>query len=583
MPKKIDATTRKMIRNKADEAAARNGCRVDLSRGQFVIDWLQEYAFLYEGERAGKPMELMKWQKNDLIMPLFSWVKFSKDFDREVRRFRKAGIWIPKKNGKSPTLAGLNLYMLCGDGEEGQKCFSVALDGKQAMIQQEHIVQMVLASEPLREECEINKTTKTVLYRKTNSTSRVVSGDNIQGQEGLNGSVFVDETHIVDARLMSVLKYAGASRAQPLQIEVSTAGNNPDGYGKKQFDKGRRVNAGLENDESFFHLEWSLDSKVSEDDLEKNIKKHIKSCNPSLGVTVFESELLNEFNSAKGSLSTLADYKMYRLNQWQSAQNPWLDMAAWQASVKPEFYTARSLCNHSRHVRSPRLKLDAWGALDLSRVKDMSAFALAIPQKGRYSEDVSIQFIVRLWMSERYAKAHAHLADFMDWEKNGLLRFTPGGTVDHGIVVSDIRKLCRHFNVLGITADQMYAERPMQEIVEGTFSEAGEEIDSGIGCERFWFAQTTAGYAKATEDFEAYLLDGKFIFPPNDCLSWQAGHVEVQEDAHGNKRPVKPKSKKGEELHYKKVDAVIACVMASSLAIAGQTANAYEKNGVFSV
>ncbi len=576
MPKKIDAITRRFIRNKSDESAAKNGCRVDLARGKFVCDWLQSYCFLYEGERAGKPIELMKWQIEDLIMPLFSWVKFSEDFKREIRRFRRAGIWLPKKNGKSPTLAGLNLYMLCGDGEEGQKCFSVALDGKQAMIQQEHIVQMVLASEPLREDCQINQTTKQVLYRPKNAVSRVVSGDNIQGQEGLNGSVFVDETHVVDARLMSVLKYAGASRAEPLQLEFSTAGNNPDGYGKKQFDKGRRVNSGVDSDETFFHRDWSIDSGVSEMELEKGIKKYIKSANPSLGQTVFESELVSEYHSAKGSLSTLADYKMYRLNLWQNAQNPWLDMAAWQANIKPEMYTPRALCNHRPHVRSARKKLNAWGGLDLSRVKDMSAFALAI-EREEY-----IQIIIRLWMAERYAKHHADKADFKDWAERGFLKLTPGGTVDHGIVAGDIRKLCRHFNVMGITADQMYAERPMQEIVEGVFSEDGVLIDEGIGCERYWFAQTNASYAQPTEEFEAKLSEGKLILPSNDCLSWQASHVEVSEDAHGNKRPVKPKSKKGDELQFKKIDGIVAIIEACSLAFENK-ANAYEMGGVFSV
>ena len=153
----IDHETKQWLRNAADERAAANGCRFDEARGQFVADWIERYARLYEGEWAGQPMRLMDWQL-DCTLRLFGWVRHSDKWGREIRRFRAASIWVAKKNKKSPTLAGWGLYLLCGDGEPGQKVFFAAKDGTQARdIAGKHAVEMLMQSPELQAECSLNK------------------------------------------------------------------------------------------------------------------------------------------------------------------------------------------------------------------------------------------------------------------------------------------------------------------------------------------------------------------------------------------------------------------------------------------
>jgi hypothetical protein len=53
-----DPETQSWIRNAADERAAAAGIRFDRERGEFVGNWIEEYCFLYEGDRAGEPLEL---------------------------------------------------------------------------------------------------------------------------------------------------------------------------------------------------------------------------------------------------------------------------------------------------------------------------------------------------------------------------------------------------------------------------------------------------------------------------------------------------------------------------------------------
>src|SRR5262245_31739274 len=121
----VDAETKDWIRNASDDKAIAKGCRFETKRAQFTVNWIETYCKLYEGELAGEPLRLLDWQL-DATMRLFGWIRWSAKWKRWIRRFRSASIWTGKKNAKTPTLAAWGLYLLCGDGEKGQKVFLAA-------------------------------------------------------------------------------------------------------------------------------------------------------------------------------------------------------------------------------------------------------------------------------------------------------------------------------------------------------------------------------------------------------------------------------------------------------------------------
>lgn len=541
MPKPIDATTRKWLRNKSDELAVANGCRFDLKRAKFVVDWIQKYCCLYEGEYAGQQMILKDWQY-EAVMRLFGWVKYSDEWKREVRRFRKASMWVPKKNAKSPTLAAIGLYLLCGDGEQGQKVFSTAKDGKQAMISHTHAMEMVRRSPELAAACTINKSTGRITHEESRSFYSIISGDNIEGQEGLNGSILVDETHVVDARLMKVLKYAGASRSEPLQVEVSTAGNNPDGYGKAQCDRGAGVARGDFVEEDLFFIHYGAPPDVTDEQLDVDLITYGKMANPSWGRLIRETEFTSAYNAAKNSIGDLLDFKMYRLNIWQRASNPWLKSSDWgQCPVVRESDFEGSDCD---------------AGLDLSRVSDMTALAMRFDDP--LDNDAAV-IIPKFWLPEQYAKLNNHLAPFLEWARAGWLTLTPGSVMDYGYLKSDIRKLATRFRIRKLLYDEMYAEEVTQTLADGSTDQQGKTLEEGIGFERVAFKQNIMSFAKPTEDFESLVIAHKLKHDGNPVLTWMAGHCAVYRDANGNKRPIKPDGKTG---GFKKIDGIVAAIMA---------------------
>ncbi len=538
---RINKATKRWIKDAGDEHAAANGCRFDESRGQHVIDFIEQNLRLYEGEYAGQTPHIMGWQY-DLLMRLFGWVRWSEDWERNVRRFRKASVWIPKKNGKSPTAAMIGLYLLVADGEQGQKVYSAAKDGGQAAIMHTHARMMVEQSPNLSAECKINKSSGRISHLPSRSFYSILAGDNIKGQEGLNGSVVIDEVHVVDDRLAKVLEYMGASRSEPIQLEVSTAGNNPEGYGKSQQDYGRSVSRGETVDDEFLSIIYEAPQAATDEKCED--VETWQQANPGWGLTIKESEFRSSCQRAKRSLSDWQTWKMYRLNIWSNAANPWLRPDDWQSCAS-------------------ELNIDdffgqaCYVGLDLSKTKDMTAAVFV------FKEDDDEYAIFPFFWLPRHTAQNTSKVPFMEWAEAGYIELTPGGVVDYQYVEKRIRQLSDQVNVEKIVYDKTYAE------------ELTQRLEDGIGCERQEFPQTIHNFAGPTAEFERLVIAGKLRHPNSPVLNWQAINVNVKSDANNNKRPVKPKSD-----DHRKIDGIVAGIMGLSQAMIGESA-IYDGPGVY--
>ena len=76
------------IKTENDEKAAFDGCVVKPELGEHVVAFCEGYCRLSEGQWYGKSVVLMPWQKDELIMPLFAWVR--PDGSRRFRRLSAA-------------------------------------------------------------------------------------------------------------------------------------------------------------------------------------------------------------------------------------------------------------------------------------------------------------------------------------------------------------------------------------------------------------------------------------------------------------------------------------------------------------
>lgn len=557
----VDRVTQRWIRTAADELAAAAGMRFRPDRGKLACEWIETHCCLYEGELAGQPMILLPcWR--DFFMRLYGWVRWSDEWGQWIRRFTHASFWSAKKNGKSPCCAAHNLYLLCGDGEPGQKVYQAAANGEQARIAQLHAVNMVKQSPMLMADCKIHESTLQIAHLPTRSLLMILSGDDTRGakaKEGLNGSVSYDEMHVVNREMEERTSRAGISRKEPINASFSTAGDNPSTVGHERFKYGRQVNAGERRDPHFLHVEYGATENLTEADIDERLEALGKAANPAWGTIVKPSEFRADWERSKGTPREVARFKQYRLNLWIGSTNQWLDTRGWEQG-KREF-TLLDLAGR-----------ECFLGLDLSRTRDMTAatFLFPWPEDGPDALRVWPLF----WLPEQTARERDHLFPFRSWAAGGAITLTPGGVVDYRSVKGALRAVVETNNlrVLGVYFDQTYAEELTQQLADG------DPEGKGWGCPRVVVRQSLMGLTAIAKELERRIRDANIQHPGNPVLSWQVGHCEVWTDRNQNIRPVKPDPKSA-----KSVDGILAAVDALAGVMTQAPPSVYEERGMVTI
>jgi phage terminase large subunit-like protein len=620
----IDSITKSWIRNEADERAAARGHRFDLERAAWTTWWIPRYCRLYEGEFAGQPLILRaaesmpydaildEWEKGgknksiqrvrdymdcvqageqvdwqfEFASRVFGWVVYDDFWKKDVRRFKRGAVWVPKKSKKSPTMAATSLYLLCGDGEQGGKVFLGAKDGAQLKKNVAlHIFYMLQQSDELRGECKTNANEMTVSHLRTRSMLIPLSSSNERTQkskEGLNGSLLIDETHVVDRAFIDRITRMGISRSEPIILQFSTAGDDPDSYGKEEFDRGVAVNEGRVEDDRYFCEVHSAPQDLSDADLSDDPEKYIRMANPAIGHTINIREALDDYQTSKATVRELTLFKMYRLNLWQRSSNPWIRADDWRKCRRP--FTAADLRGHV-----------CGAALDLGRVDDMSSAGFIFPdnpdawvEMAREIKEAApdaktddpevakrimvlveqpVKLLTFYWLPEESVEKFRGDAPYAQWVRDGWLRTYAGGTVDSTVITEALREVFSQYDCKMFAYDPWYAA-PIVKVLLG---------QNVLPEDYTWkFEQTIHNYAWPATLLERLIVAGNLHQDGNPITAWEMGHVQVKEDNNGNIRPVKPK--RGE---HKKIDGVVAACMALDAATRlAVNISVYETRGV---
>lgn len=560
--KSLPDETKRWVRNEADERAAIEfGCRVDERRGQYAVDWVEENCILYEGDTfAGEFMTLDDWQY-EMYMQGFGWQFFDEEWEQRkagagwVRRFTTISGWIPKKNAKSPTLGSVGLYLFLGDGEQGQKCFSVATTRDQALISHTHALNFVRQSPSLSQRCKIDATTGSITDLWTNSTYTVLCGDKgglKVSKEGINGSLLIDETHVVDALFMAIIGRAGISRRQPLKVQLSTSGDNLAGYGYTQFELGKEnIKAATEGrhfDYRLYHFEFAIPQTTSVDDLrdETKINGMIRLANPTIGRIIRFNEAKDDWRKSLRSDTELARFAMYRLNLWMSGAGAFIAGSDW-ARVGQRF-SMKFVEEHPCII-----------GVDMSRCRDMTCTApmWAVPVPMMLPEDpfdfdsklveqeINVPYVVPFfWAPRRALGQFTGKLSIDDLVKRKQMFITESPVIRPEAIAEHINHLDERFNVRGVASD-MYASAKLSGALSGMH---GWEVD-GENSRFFLIPQNAANISPAIDQLMGCILSKMFVHNCNEVLTWQLGNITVIENKDGDRKFQKPTSN-----DYRKID-----------------------------
>jgi phage terminase large subunit-like protein len=538
----------KYIRSDADEHAMLNGCRFKVERAERVCKFFRTFLRHSKGEWAGQPFELLDWQREDLIYPLFGWERADK-----TRRFRKAYVELPKKNGKSTLASGIGLYMLAGDGERGAEVYSAATDQKQASIVHNEAINMVDASPALSAALRVNRSTNNIAFPSFKSYYRSLSSE-AAGKEGLNAhSVIADELHVWYGRkLWDALRYAFRARQQGLLFVITTAGDDMQSVCRQEHDYAERIISGQSFDDRYFAY---IRCAAEADDLTS--PEVWRKANPSMGITINEAEFGADVNEAMQSPSSMAAMKRYSFNIWTTSTNP---------AIKAEDWNACKL----EYAEADLEGQECYAGLDLGRVNDMSALLLLfpvgvdeaaeLPAETVEGEDQTDQDIGRalnictrfktlsyFWQPEHtiHDRQNPNANSYQGWLKSGHLMQAGSREVDSATVLRDIVRLKKRFDIRSIAYDPTFASALVQ------------SLEQNHNITPVTFSQSVPSYAAPCVAFEKSIIGGRMGHNGHPILGWHIGNLNFWTNSSGYRKPVKPNDN-----DHRKIDGASALIMA---------------------
>jgi phage terminase large subunit-like protein len=534
-----DLGHRNDLRHRFDEASA---CRV-----------IRYFALLkhWRGELVGQPFILAPWQMF-IVWVLFGWKRSD-----GTRRFRIAYVMVAKKNGKSPFIAGIGLYLLTSDGEAGADIYSAATKKDQARIivteaamlrkksPSRHLLGLICSPE-LKGRNGGGKFVNNIAYVDGASKIEVLSKDS-DTQDGLNvyGGL-VDEVHAhKDRSMWDQLIEAMGARRQPMLIGITTGGETTEGsIGVDLYERSKNALEGFDKpggaqDDAFFGFVAAASEK---DDPYSD--ETIMKANPNAGVSVKWSDLRESAQHAKENPSARPNYLRKRLNLWLQAETAWLNVDQWDACRATIPYTLDDLVDQG---------WECWGAMDLAAKIDLNSLALLFRRDNKY------RLLIEYWMPKERAIERARkepmFTPWIDQARPGgpLIRTTPGDIADYDFIEAEIVRIGKLVSVNSISADPW------------NFGQIGVHVRDKHGFTVKEFHQGVASFNDPCREWERLILGKLIEHDGNPVTRWMIGNVAVKTDANGNIQPVKSDHKKTK----KQIDGVVCAIMALGAAIEG--------------
>lgn len=272
--------------------------------------------------REGKTLILEPWQKF-FIANIFGW-KRKKD---GLRKYRRALLWVPRKNGKSALAAAIGNYMLTADGEYGAEVYSGATTEKQAWEVFKPAQQMVKKTPALIDAFGIEVNASNMNMAENGSKFEPIIGN--PGDGSSPHCAIIDEYHEhKDDRMVDTMETGMGAREQPLMLMITTAGDNISGPCYAMQLDAQKVLEGAAKDDVTFSLIYGLDAG---DDWK--LIKNLKKANPNYGVSVSEDFLKTQLQQAKNNARKQSTFQTKHCNVWVGSKDAFFNVERWRSSA----------------------------------------------------------------------------------------------------------------------------------------------------------------------------------------------------------------------------------------------------------
>lgn len=450
-----------------------------------------------KGELAGQLIRLEPWQVF-LIGQLYGW----KRKDNGRRRFKRAFLFIARKNGKTLLGSALQIYDLLT--EPGAEVYSVATSKEQANISFFNCREFVRKNNDLSElldlyQYEVRNVPKAGVIKALSSDSG--------RHDGLNVSFcLADEVAAHrDSSAVNIMRSGMKSRVQPIMLQITTAGysTSQDNPGFAEYELGKKLLDGTFQDDTFLPLIYELD----QGDDWKDHRNYIKA-NPNLGVSVTLETLIEERNEAEAKPSYQGEFFTKTLNRFlqRISNEQWFSDDAIKSMIQDS--------PDDDYLRG----LPVVGAIDLSKRIDFTAYTLMFWDAEQKKLIAKHRYYIPEEQIEEKMKNDSTLIWY--WIREGWITATPGAVVDYDYLIRDVQQDRKKYSKLtSLVFDKWSATEIIKQLTDEMTM---IEMD-----------MSTRAMSEPAKAYETSLLKGEII-DPNPVSHWMTSNAQVFVDNNGN-------------------------------------------------
>ncbi len=496
---------------------------------QHAVNFIQELPHTV-GKYQGSKFLLEPWQ-HYIVANLFGWLRA----DSHLRRFTRAYVEVPRKNGKSTLASAIALYGLIADSEAAAQVYSVATKLDQASIVFEESYRQCNASKWLLEggvEPFFSKNNR--IIRFDNSIYKPLEW-NPEKQDGLNTHfAIVDEYHAHQTdEAYNVIRNSMGSRVQPLLFTITTAGFRITSPCYKHRQHCVNVLNGRIQDDDLFTVIYTLD----ETDDWKDSKVWAKA-NPNWGISVQPKFVQQALTEAMQSGTKEVEFKTKLLNVWTDAADVWIKDEDWRSIL----------------VENDEAEGECYAGLDLASVSDFTALTLFWPN--------SMFMKTYYFLPEDALKSRNDQSgdSIRQWAQDGYILTTPGNVQDYEYIYLKMLELQEVYDFKLLAYDKWNSNSLIVKLEQNGFECAP-------------YRQTISYMSPPTKEIERLIRNRTLIYQANPVTRWMIANVALETTPEGN---IKINKKKSAD----KVDGPVSMVMAlgSWMATEQQQANAVEQD-----
>ena len=486
----------------------------ELTRAERVMRFCESMLRVPEGTDVGQPLRLQDFQEAFIYAV----------FDNPTTRTRRAIYSVGRKNGKSAVVACILLAFLIGpEAKRNTQLVCGAMSREQAAVVFRLACQMVQQSPKIRDLVKIVPSSKILHGLPLGTQFRAMAADSKTAMGISPRLVLLDEVGQISgpqSDFVDSLTTAQGAHSDALTIYISTqAATDADLLSILIDDAALNQPA-----DTVCHL------YTADKDADLMDEQAWRDSNPALGIFRDEQDLREQCERAKRMPSAEPNVRNLLQNQRVSVFAPFVSRDAWMACEGEPVIPPGAEC---------------YGGLDLSAVKDLTAFALV----ARVGDKMLAE--VYAWMPENSLRERSKedRVDYVSWAKQGWLRTCPGSVIDYEWVATDLAEILADRVPRVIAFDRWRIE---------AFKKAAESRQMAFPLSPY--GQGFRDMAPAVDALEAMLLNGTLVHDANPVLRMCAANASVTQDPAGNRKFDKRRQNA-------RIDMMVALAMAVGVAV----------------